>query len=58
MITDALVAGDRVGIKGFGSFAVWQKRAQIGRNPKRPDEEIVIPARRVVTCGGEDAGRQ
>jgi nucleoid DNA-binding protein len=27
MISDALVAGDRVGIKGFGSFAVRQKRA-------------------------------
>src|SRR5258705_131832 len=48
MISDALVAGEKVGIKGFGSFEVRQKRAQVGRNPKRPDEEVVIPARRVV----------
>jgi integration host factor subunit alpha len=48
MISDALVAGDRVGINGFGSFEARQKRAQVGRNPKRPDQEVVIPARRVV----------
>jgi len=48
MICDALVAGDNVGIHGFGSFNVWQRRAKVGRNPKRPGDEVVIPARRVV----------
>jgi nucleoid DNA-binding protein len=49
MISDALVAGDRVGINGFGSFNVRQRPDRTGRNPKQPDDEIVIPARRVVT---------
>src|SRR5258708_2017666 len=37
-ISDALVAGDRVGINGFGSFEVRQKPAQVDRNPKHLDE--------------------
>ena len=49
MICDALVAGDNVGIHGFGSFEVRQRRAQVCRNPKRPGDEVVIPARQVVT---------
>jgi nucleoid DNA-binding protein len=48
-ISDALVAGETVGIYGFGSFNVRQKAAQGGgRNPMRPDEAHAIPARRVV----------
>jgi integration host factor subunit alpha len=48
MISDALVAGDRVGIRRFGSFNVRQKRERTGRNPQRPEEERLITARRVV----------
>ena len=33
-IADALVAGDRVEIRGFGSFAVKERQARAGRNPK------------------------
>ena len=49
IISDALVAGDNVGISGFGSFNVRQRPDRTGRNPKQPDKEFVIPARRVVT---------
>jgi integration host factor subunit alpha len=31
-ISDTLVAGEKVGINGFGAFTVRQKRARIGRN--------------------------
>jgi integration host factor subunit beta len=33
-ITDALVAGDRVEIRGFGSFSVKERPARAGRNPR------------------------
>ena len=32
-IVDALSRGDRVEIRGFGVFAVKQRKARVGRNP-------------------------
>ena len=48
VISDALVSGDDVKLPGFGSFEVKHKTARPGRNP-RTGEEVMIPARRVVT---------
>ena len=36
-IGDALVGGDRVEIRGFGSFTVRQREAREARNPKSGD---------------------
>lgn len=47
-ITEALVAGDKVQLVGFGSFEVKCREARIGRNP-RTKEEIKIPATRVAS---------
>ena len=33
-MTDALVPGDRIEIRGFGSFVVKHRQAREGRNPK------------------------
>jgi integration host factor subunit beta len=33
-IADALVAGDRVELRGFGAFTVKTRNARTGRNPK------------------------
>ncbi len=33
-ITDALAAGDRVELRGFGAFSVKNRGARIGRNPR------------------------
>jgi DNA-binding protein HU-beta len=33
-ITESLVAGEKVGLVGFGSFAVSDRAARTGRNPK------------------------
>ena len=46
-ITDALVAGDKVALVGFGAFEVKERPARIGRNP-RTKEEITIPATRAA----------
>lgn len=46
-ISAALVKGDKVALIGFGSFAVVDKGARTGINP-RTKETINIPARKVV----------
>jgi integration host factor subunit beta len=33
-MTEALAKGDRIEIRGFGSFHLRERRARIGRNPK------------------------
>ncbi|MBR6951854.1 MAG: HU family DNA-binding protein [Oscillospiraceae bacterium] len=45
-ITEALKAGDRVQLVGFGVFDVKQRPARTGRNP-RTNENIEIPASRL-----------
>ena len=47
-ITEALAAGDKVQLVGFGAFEVKKRGARIGRNPKTK-EEIEIPASRVAS---------
>lgn len=53
-MTEALAAGDRIEIRGFGSFSVRHRRARTGRNPKT-GELISVPAKRVpfFTAGNE-----
>ena len=45
-ITEALAAGDKVQLVGFGSFEIRARAARIGRNPKTK-EEIKIAASKV-----------
>jgi len=46
-IVDALSRGDRVEIRGFGVFAVKQRKARVGRNPKTGEQvdvkEKIVP---------------
>lgn len=44
-IGDALVGGDRVEIRGFGSFSVRERDAREARNPKS-GEVVRIPAKK------------
>ena len=41
-ITEAVGAGDRVEIRGFGSFSVKEYKAYTGRNPKT-GSQIEVP---------------
>ena len=45
-MTDALVDGHRIEIRGLGSFKVKQRMPRVGRNPKTGDV-VPIPACRV-----------
>ena len=47
-IAGALANGDEVVIRNFGSFEVRETKARIGRNPRKPKDEVSIPARAVV----------
>ena len=46
-ITDAVAAGDKVTLVGFGTFAVAERAAREGRNPQS-GKTITIPAKKVV----------
>lgn len=46
-ISEALAQDDKIAIVGFGSFAVVEKGARLGINP-RTKEKVEIPARKSV----------
>lgn len=39
----SLASGGRIELRGFGVFLVRRRKRGIGRNPKRPDEQVEIP---------------
>ena len=41
-MTDCLVRGDRIEIRGFGSFALNYRPPRVGRNPKS-GEKVSVP---------------
>jgi integration host factor subunit beta len=45
-MTDALVRGDRIEIRGFGSFALNYRPPRVGRNPKS-GEKVLVPEKYV-----------
>ena len=45
-ITDALSKGDKVELRGFGSFRVRQRNSRRGRNPKT-GTSVSVPEKRV-----------
>lgn len=45
-VIGALKSGDKVEIRGFGSFRTRQRNSRVGRNPKTGDK-VDVPAKRV-----------
>lgn len=45
-ISEALVQGDRVELRGFGAFSIKHRDARMGRNP-RTGESVHVPAKRL-----------
>jgi integration host factor subunit beta len=45
-MTDALAGGQRIEIRGFGSFALNYRPPRVGRNPKAGDS-VQVPAKYV-----------
>ena len=46
-ITDTLNKGEKIELRGFGSFRVRERNSRKGRNPKTGDS-VEIPAKRVA----------
>ena len=53
-ITDALVDGDRVEIRGFGAFTIVERKARMGRNPRSGAPVSVKTKRRLHFRVGKD----
>jgi nucleoid DNA-binding protein len=47
-LNGALVKGDEVTFRTFGTFEIKVAKGKLGRNPNRPEEEVRIPNRCVV----------
>lgn len=45
-IVDSLKSGEKIELRGFGSFRIRKRGARIGRNPKTGDR-VKVPAKRI-----------
>lgn len=47
-IADALRQGRNVELRNFGVFEVQIRKSRVGRNPNKPETDVVIPKRAVI----------
>lgn len=47
-ITDSLANGRDVELRNFGVFEVRLTKSRVGRNPNKPETDVIIPARATV----------
>ena len=47
-IAKALCEGRNVELRNFGVFEVQIRKSRIGRNPNKPETDVVIPKRAVI----------
>lgn len=47
-IAQALTEGRNVELRNFGVFEVQVRKSRIGRNPNKPETDVVIPKRAVI----------
>lgn len=47
-IADELAKGNNIELRNFGVFEVKVRKSRKGRNPNKPENEVVIPERVVV----------
>jgi len=48
IIQNALADGRNVELRNFGVLEVQTRKSRVGRNPNKPENTVVIPARAVV----------
>jgi len=46
VIVDSLQAGEKIELRGFGSFRLRTRKSRVGRNPKT-GERVEVPAKRI-----------
>lgn len=47
-IAEGLTQGRNVELRNFGVFEVQVRKSRVGRNPNRPEKDVIIPRRAVV----------
>lgn len=47
-IAEALKQGRNVELRNFGVFEVQLRKSRVGRNPNRPEKDVIIPAHAVI----------
>ena len=47
-ITGELANGNEVVLRNFGTFRVVQRAAKVGRNPLKPEVDVVIPEKNIA----------
>ena len=46
-IRETVAKGDRVSLVGFGTFERRRRAKRLARNPRKPEVEVIVPARDV-----------
>ena len=54
-ISEGVKAHERVMIVGFGTFKLAHREARMGRNPKKPEIPVEIPASKTVRFTAAEA---
>lgn len=47
-ISRTLARGENIELRNFGVFEIKIRKSRVGRNPNRPQDEVVIPERAIV----------
>lgn len=47
-IAEALASARNVELRNFGVFEVQVRKSRIGRNPNKPEKDVIIPERAVI----------
>lgn len=47
-IGEAICEGRNVELRNFGVFQIQVRKARVGRNPNRPEKDVMIPTRAVI----------
>ncbi len=48
ILSDSLAQGKNVELRNFGVLEVQVRKPRVGRNPTKPDKDVVIPKRAIV----------
>ena len=48
VIAKAIGEGRNVELRNFGVFQIQQRKSRVGRNPNKPEKDVVIPSRAVI----------
>jgi len=58
VIREAVIKGERVSLVGFGTFERRRRNRRVGRNPRKPEVVVPVPARDVPSFAPGQAFRQ